>query len=237
MTRRRFYYTIIVRVAAAMLGLASLGISAQGRANYITPNPGLPPQGGALPPGYFGQSPVTYDLSGGGTVELFNVVHAGFTNIVVTTVGADEFETFDSVLTGQASVNGGPLSAFGLTGSVEVEAFGKAGQTEGTFNTQMLSLNMAGTIGGDSVAIMLNPLIASTGVTTITNIGGTPPLFNISSFFDVFTELSVNSGPFVASDGGHRVVLGSIPEPGSWIMLGLAGLIVPVCARWGRRRA
>jgi hypothetical protein len=239
MTRRSIYCTVIVRFAAAILWLASLGIGGEVRASYITPNPGLPPQGGAEPPGYFGQDPVVYHLPGGVTVELFNVLHANFTNIVVTTTGANEFETFNSVLSGQVSINGGSLSAFQLTGSVEVEAFGKAGQTVGTFATQMLSLGMTGTIGGNSVAIMLDPAVPSLGATQIAEIStGPPPLFQITSFFDVFTELSLNNSPFVPSDGGHVVVLNSIPEPSSLIMLGMAGLIVPAYyARRGRRRA
>ena len=118
-----------------------------------------------------------------------------------------------------------------------MEAFGKAGLTVGTFSTQMLSLDMTGTIGGNSVTIMLNALIASVGVTTITEISsGPPPLYEITSSFTVFTELSVNGVAFVASNGGHRVVLNSIPEPSSFIMLGMAGLIVPAYSRWGRVR-
>ena len=88
MTRRSIYCTVIVRFAAAILWLASLDIGAEVRASYVTPNPGLPPQGGAVPPGYFGQDPVVYHLPGGVTIELFNVLHSNFTNIVVTTVGA-----------------------------------------------------------------------------------------------------------------------------------------------------
>jgi hypothetical protein len=238
MTRRSICSTATVRFAAAILWLASLGIGAEVRASYITPNPGLPPQGGTEPPGYFGQDPVVYHLPGE-TIELFNVLHSTFTNIVVTTVGANEFETFNSILSGQVSINGGPLSAFQLTGSVEVEAFGKAGQTVGTFATQMLSLGMTGTIGGNSVSIMLDPAVPSLGATQIAEIStGPPPLFQITSFFDVFTELSVNNSPFVPSDGGHFVVLNPIPEPSSLIILGMAGLIVPAYyARWGRRRA
>jgi len=217
--------------------MAILGVGNEVNASYITPNPGLPPQGGQEPPGYFGQSPVIYHFPGNVTIVLFNVLHSDFTNIIVTTSGVNEIETFDSVLSGLVSINGGGLTPFVLTGGVEVEAFGKAGVTVGTFNTQMTSLDMTGTIDGLAVSISLSTVIASLGVTNITEISpGPPPLYEITSSFTVFTEISVNGGAPVASDGGHIVVLGGVPEPSSCILLGIACLTIPAYGRWGRRR-
>ena len=105
MTTRSISRKLIIRLAAAILGLASVGLGTESRAGYITPNPGLPPQGGSEPPGYLGY-PVTYTLPGL-TIELFNVLHSDFTNIVVTTNGSNEVETFNSLLTGLVSINGG----------------------------------------------------------------------------------------------------------------------------------
>jgi len=242
MTTRWITRTVIVRFMAVILGLASLGISTEVRADYVTPNPGLPPQGGMNPAGYFGLTPVTYDLGGGNTLELFNIVHFGFVDIVVTTVGANEFETFNSTLAGTFSFNGGTALPFTLSGSVEVEALGKAGLTTGTFGTQMLSLDMTGTILGMSVAVTLNPGTATLGSTTITEISAGPsPSYLISSAFTVFEQISLDGGPPIPGMGGGPgggvvVQLGAIPEPSSWIMLGMAGLIVPAYGRWGRRR-
>jgi hypothetical protein len=238
MTTRSISRWVSIRLVAVILGLATLGISTEAKASYITPNPGLPPQGGVYPPGYFALTPVVYVLPGPTTLELFNILHFGFVDIVVTTVGNNEFETFNSTLAGSFSVNGSTPLPFTLTGSVEVEAFGKAGMTTGTFATQMLSLDMTGTILGNSVTVMLNPASPTVGSTTITEMSsGPPPMYNITSFFDVFTEISLNGGTFVPSTNPETVVLGSIPEPSSWILLGMAGLIVPAYARWGRRRA
>lgn len=238
MTTRSISRWVIVRFVAVMLGLASLGISTGASAGYITTNPGLPPQGGTEPPGYFAQAPAIYDIPGLGTIVMYNIVHFNFIDIRVFTVGINEFETFNSTLTGLVSINGSTPAPFTLTGSVEVEAFGKAGLTVGTFATQMLSLDMTGTILGHSVTIELNPGIATLGSTTITEISaGPPPVYEIISVFTVYHQISIDGGGFVPAAGPVVVVLGSIPEPSSWIMLGMAGLIVPAYGRWGRQRS
>ena len=101
----------------------------------------------------------------------------------------------------------------------------------------MLSMDLTGTVGGHSVEIMLDSQLGSTtGQTTITSLGG--GLFNIHSFFDVFTELSLDGGPFQGQIGGPTVVmLQGVPEPSTWVMLLTSGLMVPAYVRWSRRRA
>ena len=45
--------------------------------------------------------------------------------------------------------------------------------------------------------------------------------------------------PLIASQQGQGQLVfseASVPEPSTWIMLGMAGLIVPAAVRWGRRR-
>jgi hypothetical protein len=68
-----------------------------------------------------------------------------------------------------------------------------------------------------------SPTKASTGKTTITDIGG--GMWHIDSFFDVFTELSVDGGMTwipKAGNRGTRVNLGGVPEPSSILLLGMA---------------
>ena len=102
---------------------------------------------------------------------------------------------------------------------------GKVGNTTGTFDTEMLSLDLVGLIQGVPVRVRESPTLASTGQTTITDIGG--GLFRIDSFFDVFTELSIDDGQtFTRSASSTHVELVPVPEPGSLFLmvLGLAAL-------------
>lgn len=168
-------------------------------------------------------------------IVISQVDHTGFNSIQLVTSGANEIENFNSELFGVATINGVSLP-FELTGPVSVEAFGKAGVVTGTFTTQMLSMDMTGTVGGHSVEIMLEPTVASTGQTSITALPG--GMFEIRSFFDIFTEISLDGGPFMPqTDGPTLVTLQTVPEPSIWVMLVAAGLLVPAYVRGRRRRA
>src|SRR2546422_272018 len=59
------------------------------------------------------------------------------------------------------------------------------------YNTEMLQLDITG--GGlGTIMIRESPTLASTGGTNITDLGG--GMFQINSFFDIFTEISVDGG-------------------------------------------
>jgi hypothetical protein len=186
-----------------------------------TSNPGLPPNTGA----YMTPSQVHADYSGPGlAIVLSQVSHEPFANtaqISDNSATKTETESFNSQLTGMVSVNGSPSTAFTLTGPVSVEAFGKDGNVTGTFNTQMTSMDLTGTILGNPVEIMLDPANPTTGQTSITSVGG--GLYQITSFFDVFTELSLDGGnTFIPQNNGPSVVnLEPLPEPTSISLLGV----------------
>ena len=199
-------------------------------AQVTTSNPGLPPDTGV----YLTPAQVHADYSGQGlTIVLSQVQHQpfargdstlGIPGPVITDNGPNETESFGSELTGMASVNGSPNTPFVLTGPVSVEAFGKAGNVTGTFNTQMLSMDLTGSLLGNSIEVVLDPNNPTTGQTSITDIGG--GLYDISSFFDVFTDLSVNGGAYIPQSNGPTLVQLEVPEPTSMAVLGAGALFL-----------
>ena len=127
-------------------------------------------------------------------IDMSDPIHKCFTNVVRNDDGSgNEIETFDSVLTAFANDGSGPVPVT-LTGPVSTIVLGKTGTTTGTWDTEMLSMSLSGDIGGIPIEIRESPSLPSTGQTTITDLGG--GLYQIDSFFDVFTELSVDGGPF-----------------------------------------
>jgi hypothetical protein len=198
-------------------------------------NTDLPPNGVYLTP-----QAVHAMYSGPGlAIVLSDVHHQPFTNAVVRTPvngGLDEIEQFNSSVTGLVSINGGPDQPVAGTGpvSVMVSGHGPNGSATGTFQTEMLSLDLS--LSGGLAMIRESPTLPSLGTTTITPIGGGQ--FHIDSFFDVFTELSLDGGnTWIPSDGSARVELNptSTPEPGSLALLG-AGMVGLLGVAWRRRR-
>jgi hypothetical protein len=152
----------------------------------------------------------------------------------------DEIEQFDSTLEGTANVVNPPAGQVGVTasGPVVTKVFDRLGPTgpilTGTFDTEMLQMNLTGATPLGPFMIRESPTLRSTGQTTITDIGGGQ--FRIDSFFDVFTELSIDGGATWMPDtnGPARVEL--VPEPGTLTLLGL-GAAVLAGLGWRRRRA
>jgi len=233
MTTRPIVRTVFL-VLGSVAGLAITGGNHVKAYDIITTDPRLPPRDPTA--AYFAQNPASYPAYG---VTLPNPFSVGsFTNIMVTNSGQNELASFDATFSGFA-IAGGSTVPVTLTGPVKVTTFGNVGQTTGSFAELMTSMDLTGMLAGHSVEIMLDPSQASTGQTTVTDIsGGKGTLFDIHSFFDVFTELSLDHGAFAPASGGTIMSLSSIPEPSAWIMFITAGLIVPAAyARWGRRRA
>jgi hypothetical protein len=152
------------------------------------------------------------------TIALSYVAHMPYADRVERErVGNDEIETFDSVLTAQATVDpvGGPLItglSVMLTGPTQTRVTDRALSTAGLFDAEIVSMSLSGDVGGITVQLRESPTLASKGKTDILDIGG--GLYHIDSFFDVFTELSLDSGVnWVRADGAKRMTL--TPEPGT----------------------
>ncbi|MBL0928262.1 MAG: hypothetical protein IBJ11_11535 [Phycisphaerales bacterium] len=215
---------------ATIGGMVSLVCAAASSAlaqGVNTPNPNLPPDTGD----YRTADQVHATYHGPAlTIVLQNIIHQPIAATAVRIpFGPDEQEQFQSSLTGMISVNGSPFQPFSGSGPVTTRVFNKIGNITGTFNTEMLAMDLSGSSPFGPFLVRESPTLASTGQTTITNIGG--GLFHIDSFFDVFTELSIDGGAtWIPGDSSTRVTL--MPAPASTCLLALAG----VAAMRRRRR-
>jgi len=161
---------------------------ATAQADLITASPLLPPDGVYLSP-----TQVHAMYNGPGlAIILSDIRHYGFSNINRIPQGANELETFDSNVDGLISVNGSPTQPATLVGPVAVLLGNYSSGQTGTFQTEMLQLNLSGNSPFGPVMIRESPTLQTLGQTSVTDIGG--GLFRIDSFFDVFTELSIDGG-------------------------------------------
>lgn len=176
--------------------------------------------------------------SGGSCFPLAGVCVTGGTFTPVSLVSS----TFDA--SGQHIVTGvvfsgllttlanAALGSLDLSGSMEQEILGRTFATElGSWDTELVALALSGPVLGNTLSITLDDSTPSTGTTSIVPAGGNNQgLFRISSFFDVFVELSLDTTPPLVTTRAVRVSL--VPEPGSLALLGL-GL---VALAWRRQR-
>jgi len=131
-------------------------------------------------------------------------------------------------------VNGGPVTP--SLGSGTVQLMGTAppsapGDLVRTFDMEVLSLDLSGLLENDPNQPFLlreSPTLPSLGQTTIVELGG--GMFEIDSFFDVFTELSL--------DGGQTwtAAVAQVPEPSSLLTLLVATTVMTVIAPHRRAR-
>jgi len=201
--------------------LGQLLIELPGPPGIVTPRAGLPPTDGVYrTPQQVHAIYQSSDLQ----IVLQDLWHRAFADPspVIRTVGVDEIEDFQSLLTGTAIVTSASLGlnqvpvAVELSGPVQTIVFGKAGQTTGSFQTEILSMSLTGDAvlpGGQLLPLAIRESLSqpSPGQVAITDLSNGS--FQIDSFFDVFTELSVDGGQnFIPSNGAARVELARAPE-------------------------
>jgi hypothetical protein len=221
------------------LALALLAGASPAWAQLITTNPLLPPLPPELPAtgGYLSDAPAAQYLFPPASSLLLNQSMLRPLSLISRIpLGPDERESFTVSLDGTASLNGNPATPFSIGGQALTQTFNKIGFTTGTFNTEMLQLDLSGIVAGGPVMIRESPTLASFGQTTITDIGG--GLFRIDSFFDVFTELSIDGGQSWVPDsqGPTRLTLVSDVPEASTVAVGLM-LAGVTAAGWYRRRS
>jgi hypothetical protein len=204
------------RIPATVLVLAILcGNVGTSSATVLLPSPGLPPEPNpidcaALESQFEGTD--VFALYPGG-IDLSDVQLGCFQNVNVSVVaGLGETQTFDAVLTGVFdSVSG--TQPVTLIGPIAMVAYDKFSAT-GSWQVEIVSMSLSGDVGGVPIELRESPVENSFGQTTVTDLGG--GVYEIDSFFDIFTELSVAGGPFQPSiSGPGRLELVAIPAPPS----------------------
>jgi hypothetical protein len=161
----------------------------------------------------------------------------------MTIEGGWEFDsTYDVAFSAFAGIGTGPTVPVMGTGTARAK--GAAAQDGFIFEprvyqTEMLMLNLQGQVFSQPFMIRESPTLASRGVsTTQDTCPQCDPVFvryRITSFFDVFTELSINGGEtWVPSPSSVRII--QTPEPEGLLLLVCGvGFGVPALGR-GRRR-
>ncbi len=214
----------------------AVGLSLAGQAQVITPNPNLPvtyPDGVYRTPD---QVHAQFNVPGL-SIILSNIEHRAFGPVNSFPSGPNEIENFNSGMLGLVSVNGSPFQPVNGSGPVTTEVFGKTGNITGTFQTEMLSMNLSGVSPFGPLMIRESPTLPSLGQTSITDIGG--GLYRIDSFFDVFTELSIDGGAtwIPDSQGPARVYLTPTPEPSTFALVALgSGILAAHRSRQTRKQ-
>jgi len=170
---------------------------------------------------YVGQFHARYS-DGTNIYDLTQPQHDRFTSCDSAPPSGVAVHSFGSMVSAQISVNNGPMMPLqgNANTTVRVEADGTAGPTR-FFDTEMLQLDL---VAGPAL-IRESPSRPSLGRTSITDVGGGQ--FRIDSFFDVFTELSLDGGQtwHQSTDPAGN------PAPGR---MALPGTVAVTKAPWSR---
>jgi hypothetical protein len=164
-------------------------------------------------------------------VCLENTSVSGFQDTSDMVVTGNEVVTANATFAAEIFQNSGgspgaDLGPISITGTMSFIYFGRTLATPlGTFNAQITDFDFNGMFNGHPFEFKQNPGMASTGQTTVNQVPGSG-LYQISSFFDVFTELSLDGGAFVPGPERDSTATSALPEPGSagLAALGLLGL-------------
>ena len=151
------------------------------------PTPNLPPPAGVY------ISPALYHQLYANGIIISNISHSKFTQSTPPPpVGGSQVHAFGSSVEMEISSDGGQTFQKYVTPcNSSVQVTHVPGGPPDQFDNQMLQLDISG--GGLPPGVMIreSPTLASTGKTTIRQVPGG---YLISSFFDIFTELSLDGG-------------------------------------------
>jgi hypothetical protein len=155
--------------------------------------------------------------------------------------GGNQMTTSEGLLTAAVYENlggvpGARVGTLTLTGTLSITYLGRSAPGQlGTFTSLLTEFDFAGTFNGHMLVSRLDLSRGdSSGITTVSALPGSNQ-FLVDSFFDVFTELSLDGGPFVPNPERHVVLESVVPEAGSagLVLLGLSGAMA---VAWKARR-
>jgi len=207
-------------VIALVAGLAAFYLSSSLRASYVSSNLRFPA------PQYMGTNPVEYATPGGvyrvgrghDFFDIFTEPPPGValpTSPGVPQVNSffDVFAEFDLALLPAAPVSTHAPAPL-MTSVTKLNGLPPG---EPVFGTELLQMNITG--GGMPVGVMIreSPTRQSLGRHSITELGG--GLYEIDSFFDVFTELSIDGGQTWTPGNTANRLVGVAPEPTAAVLM------------------
>ena len=109
--------------------------------------------------------------------------------------GTSQTESFGSQVSGMISMNGGAtFQPFSAPANVSVQVNSRSDLDNGStrfFDTEMLQLDLSGGNLPGGIMVRESPTMASLGRTSVRTDGTG---YQISSFFDIFTEVSLDGG-------------------------------------------
>ena len=192
--------TLLTLSAAVLLA----GALATPAAPYCdTPNACVFPPG---PCSYLGFEPATFT---NGAVLNFLIFENSIDCAPLPPVGGSTNQTITSTCALRLA-NGGPPTFYGGNAVMTMHLFGDPGVNPREFALELLALDLSAVSLPAGVRLRESPTQASSGHASFTE--GPPGQFHIDSFFDVYFELSVDSGvTWFPATGPSRTVLSPSP--------------------------
>lgn len=228
--------TVLFRLKHLAVAALGLGIAASAQAQFVTNSRFIPPPNGV----YVDELSGNINFVGTNRQLLPGATWFGFSNCILPPTIVTDLTT-RTRMTGTLRDTSGAVpidSFFDVFYEIDMRMQPVTGTNPEVIDIEILQMNLVGGALPPPVMIRESPTRQSTGRTQITPVGG--GLYHIDSFFDVFTELSLDGvsnwtpGSRAGGDGNMRMRLQSapVPEPAT---LALAGAALAAAVRRRRR--
>ncbi|MBI5020751.1 MAG: VCBS repeat-containing protein [Ignavibacteriales bacterium] len=191
------YFNFSIMSVIVLLMLINFNQAGAQGASYSNDN--LPSYGQLI-----GFSEITYPPTS--ARMRIHAIHNGRTQAQPPEPGMSATYSTEVIYTLCYSVDGTTWTTHDVPGTLSFSAqYSSATTDERTFSTEMLSMEVSGSLPG-GVMLRESPTLQSTGTTKIKKV--TDASFRIGSFFDIFTEISLDGGAtWIQSAASSRVKL------------------------------